>query len=70
MKTKNTKKTKTEIGLQTSPVELGERKSEPEAVAAEASRILPYVNYAERDNNRTLCTDDVLAHLKRWYPEA
>ena len=32
------------------------------------ARILPYVNYAEREANRALPTDKVLDLLRRWMP--
>ena len=81
--TKSQSKKNTESGLLVSPVELAE-KTETKAAetttapaqvvetpeAEPAKRILPYVNYAERDANRSLCTADVLDHLRRWYPEA
>ncbi len=34
------------------------------------ARILPYVNYAERDANRALPTDKVLDLLRQWLPAA
>ena len=33
-----------------------------------AARILPYVNYAERETNRALPTEKVLDLLRRWLP--
>lgn len=35
---------------------------------AQAPRILPYVNFAEREANRALPTDQVLDLLRRWMP--
>ena len=35
---------------------------------AEPARILPYVNYAEREANRALSTERVLELLRRWMP--
>ncbi len=32
------------------------------------ARILPYVNYAQRETNRSLSTDRVLDLLRRWLP--
>jgi len=33
-------------------------------------RILPYVNFQQRDANRALATDEVLDMLRRWVPQA
>jgi hypothetical protein len=40
------------------------------ADAPQQPRILPYVNYEERQRCRSLPSAEVLAHLRRWYPEA
>jgi hypothetical protein len=51
-----------------------ELKSRPEqsstntAEQAKTARILPYVNYAEREANRALPTHRVLDLLRRWMP--
>ena len=37
--------------------------------AAQSKRILPYVNFQQRDENRALATDKVLELLRRWMPE-
>ena len=39
------------------------------AAAPQQPRILPYVNYEERQKSRSLPSADVLAHLRRWYPQ-
>jgi len=35
-----------------------------------AKRILPYVNFQQREENRSLSTDKVLDLLRRWMPQA
>jgi hypothetical protein len=35
---------------------------------AKPARVLPYVNYEERDKNRALPTERVLETLRRWMP--
>jgi hypothetical protein len=35
---------------------------------AKPVRILPYVNFQQRDENRTLATDRVLELLRKWLP--
>ena len=71
MKTKNTKNQKS--GLPSRPDEQRSENSTaqqtPAAPAAEKpTRILPYVNYAEREANRALPTEKVLDLLRRWLP--
>jgi len=71
MKTKNTKNQKS--GLPSRPDEQRSENSTaqqtPAAPAAEKpTRILPYVNYAEREANRALPTEKVLDLLRRWMP--
>ena len=34
-----------------------------------SERILPYVNFAQREQNRSLSTDQVLDLLRQWLPE-
>ena len=41
-----------------------------EAAPQKAARILPYVNFQQREENRTLSTDKVLDLLRRWMPAA
>ena len=67
MKTKNTKKN--QEGLPNSISQhTATEPVKPEAVKQD-TRVLPYVNYAERERCRALPVPEVLAHLKRWYPE-
>ena len=67
MKTKNTKKIQeglpNSISQHTAPEPV-----KPEPVKQDA-RVLPYVNYAERERCRALPVPEVLAHLQRWYPD-
>ena len=54
-----------------------ELKSRPEQLStntqttdqAKPARILPYVNFQQRDENRALATDRVLDLLRKWMPE-
>jgi hypothetical protein len=78
MKTKNTKNQKS--GLPSRPEQLsGNTETATQAPPAPAAasqqpsetnpaRILPYVNYAEREANRALPTEKVLDILRRWMP--
>jgi hypothetical protein len=80
--TKSQSKKNTESGLLVSPVELAE-KTETKATetttapaqvvetpeAEPAKRILPYVNFQQRDANRSLSTDEVLRVLREYLPE-
>jgi len=46
--------------------------AQPEAAPApeKPARVLPYVNYEEREKSRSLPSAEVLEHLRRWYPQA
>ena len=74
MKTKSNKKS--ESGLPSRPEQLSENTNTATqappapAAASQQPRILPYVNYEERQKSRALPSADVLAHLRRWYPQA
>jgi len=77
MKTKSNKTS--ESGLLSRPVcveqqtENTQTTAQPPAAAAEqakSARILPYVNYAEREANRALPTEKVLDLLRQWLPAA
>ena len=39
------------------------------APAAQPEKVLPYVNYKQRDENRALATDDVLAFIRQRIPQ-
>ncbi len=72
MKTKANKKQSS--GLPSRP---DEQRSEnnPQAPAAPApeakpARVLPYVNFQQREENRALSTDKVLDLLRQWIPAA
>ena len=74
MKTKSNKNQGSE--LKSRPEQLSTDKntaaqSQPAAAPEQAkpARILPYVNFQQRDENRALSTDSVLALLRKWLPE-
>ncbi len=76
MKTKQNKKSSS--GLLSRPDEQRSETStpaQPEAATvtapeqAKPARILPYVNYQQREENRALSTDKVLDLLRKWMPE-
>jgi hypothetical protein len=76
MKTKSNKSQSSE--LKSRPEQLSTDKNtaaqQPPAVAApeqtKSARILPYVNFQQRDENRALATDKVLDLLRQWLPKA
>jgi hypothetical protein len=74
MKTKSNKTQSSE--LKSRPEQLSTDKNtaaQPPAVAtpeqAKPARILPYVNFQQRDENRALPTDRVLELLRKWLPD-
>ena len=71
MKTKSNKNQSSE--LKSRPEQLSTDKNtstaQPEAAAKKETRILPYVNFQPRDENRALPTDRVLELLRKWLPE-
>jgi hypothetical protein len=76
MKTKSNKKS--ESGLLSRPEQLsGNKNTSTEtqappapAAAPQQPRILPYVNFKQRDENRALATEKVLDLLRQWLPKA
>ncbi len=81
MKTKQNKNQKKDSGLSFRPDEqrsetantgktFTEAMAEVDAQkrAEQPKRILPFVNYAEREQNRALSTDKVLDLLRQWMP--
>ena len=71
MKTKSNKKSSS--GLLSRPDEQrSENNNTPAAPAPEAkpARVLPYVNFQQREENRALATDKVLDLLRQWLPAA
>jgi hypothetical protein len=75
MKTKSNKSQSSE--LKSRPEQLSTDKNtaaQPPAVAApeqaKPARILPYVNFQQRDENRALATEKVLDLLRQWMPAA
>src|SRR5512139_4271845 len=71
MKTKANKKQSS--GLPSRPDEQrSENNDTPPAPAPEVkpARVLPYVNFQQREENRALATDKVLDLLRQWLPAA
>jgi len=66
MKTKSNKKS--ESGLPSRPEQLSENKNTNTAEQAKPTRILPYVNFQEREENRALPVGRVLELLRKWLP--
>jgi len=79
MKTTKTKTTKSELqsrpehpinGKQTdSQPSVAPKQSEGGSTINRADRVLPYVNFEQREQNRSLSTDQVLDLLRQWLPE-
>ena len=79
MKTTKTKTTKSELQSRPEHPITGENTNntmqQPPAVASSSeaasqpTRILPYVNFEQREQNRSLSTDQVLDLLRQWLPE-
>ena len=70
MKTKSNKSQSSE--LKSRPEQLSTDKNtatQTEAAAKKETRILPYVNFQQRDENRALSTDSVLDLLRKWLPD-
>ena len=75
MKTKSNKNQSSE--LKSRPEQLSTDKNtaaQPPAAAtpeqAKPARILPYVNFQQREENRALATEKVLDLLRQWLPKA
>jgi len=71
MKTKSNKTQGSE--LKSRPEQLSTDKNtaaQTEPAAKKETRILPYVNFQQRDENRALATDKVLDLLRQWLPKA
>jgi len=62
---------KSAIKNQSAPAPVTESQASETAAPAPAksARILPYVNFQQRDENRALPTDRVLELLRKWMPE-
>ena len=65
MKTKSNKNQSSE--LKSRPEQLSTNTQTTEQ--AKPTRILPYVNFQQRDENRALPTDTVLDLLRKWLPD-
>ena len=69
MKTKNTKNQNSK--LKNRPDEQrSENQNTNTAEQAKPTRILPYVNFQQREENRALATEKVLDLLRQWLPRA
>ena len=72
MKTTKTKTTKSELQSRPEHPINGETNNTVQPPAAQppkSDRILPYVNFEQREHNRSLSTDQVLDLLRQWLPE-
>jgi hypothetical protein len=75
MKTQTNKHTKSGLKVRPDEQRSENNSSTPQPALATTSaqqkpaRILPFVNYAEREANRSLSTDRVLEILRRWMPK-
>lgn len=76
MKTKSNKNQTQSSELKSRPEQLRTDKNtvaQPSAAPApeqaKPARILPYVNFQQRDENRALSTDRVLELLRKWLPD-
>src|SRR5512138_149431 len=72
MKTTKTKTTKSEIQSRPEHPINGETNNTVQPPAAQppkSDRILPYVNFEQREKNRSLSTHQVLDLLQKWLPE-
>ena len=67
MKTKHNKNQNQTSELKSRPEQLSTNTQTTEQ--AKPARILPYVNFQQRDENRALSTDRVLDLLRKWMPE-
>ncbi len=77
MKTKQNKKQSSGLlsrpDEQRSETQTSTTEAQPQVAPAEQAkpaRILPYVNYKQREENRALATDKVLDLLRQWLPAA
>ena len=71
MKTKSNKHQDSE--LKSRPEQLStdnNTATQTEAAAKKETRVLPYVNFQQRDENRALATEKVLDLLRQWLPAA
>ncbi len=75
MKTKQNKKQNSELKSRSDEQrsENTQTSAQPPAATApgqaKPTRVLPFVNFAEREQNRALSTDKVLDLLRQWLPE-
>ena len=70
MKTTKTKTTKSELQSRPEhPINGANTNTEQQPPAVASARILPYVNFEQREQNRSLSTDQVLDLLRQWLPD-
>ena len=74
MKTKSNKNQGSELKsrpeqLSTDKNTAAQSQAAPAPEQAKPTRILPYVNFQQREENRALSTDSVLDLLRKWLPE-
>ena len=70
MKTKSNKKQSSGLSFRPDEQRSENNPQTPAPEQAKPGRILPYVNYAEREANRALPTEKVLDLLRKWLPAA
>ncbi len=66
MKTKQNKRNSS--GLLSRPDEQRSENNTAQQTPAAPAKVLPYVNYQQREENRALSTEKVLDLLRRWMP--
>ena len=59
----------TDTATQAPPAPAAAAQQPSEQTPARPVKVLPFVNYKERDANRALPTDRVLESLRRWMPK-
>ena len=70
MKTKSNKTQGSELKSRPEQLSTDKNTAAPtEAAAKKETRVLPYVNFQQRDENRALSTDSVLELLRKWLPD-
>ena len=62
------RQTEKSLNTQHSALSTPETPAPAEAAPQKPARILPYVNFQQREENRALSTDRVLDLLRRWMP--
>ena len=71
MKTKSNKNQSSELKSRPEQLSTDKNTAAPtEAAAKKETRVLPYVNFQQREENRALATEKVLDLLRQWLPKA